>query len=184
MPPGTDTVYIAAADGEGNVVSLITSVFDGFGSGIVDDATGIVMQNRAANFSLDPASPNVLAAGKRPYHTISPGLITNGTDACAFGVMGGMMQPQGHVQVVHQLVDLGMSPQEALDAPRLRVNDDGSVDVEPALENAVSGLARRGHRARVNGSFSNYGGGQIVGLQDGLLVGGSAGRKDGLVAAY
>ena len=119
QPYGSDTVYISCVDGEGNACSFINSVFSNFGSGLVVPDTGIVLQNRASLFSLDPDHPNALEPGKRPYHTIIPAMATKGDEMyLCYGVMGGFMQPQGHMQVISNMVDFGMEPQPALNALR------------------------------------------------------------------
>src|SRR5262249_44449127 len=124
LPSSHDTVYLTVVDEAGNAVSFINSLFSGFGSGVVAGDTGIALQNRGAGFVLDPAHRNCIAPGKRPYHTIIPCMALRG-DALwsSFGVMGDFMQPQGHVQMLVNLIDFGMNPQEALDAPRFRVVD-------------------------------------------------------------
>src|SRR5690606_10734574 len=134
LPVGDDTVYLAAADADGMMVSFIQSNYQGFGSGIVVPGTGIAMQNRGAGFSLDPAHPNCVAPGKRPYHTLIPGFFTeDGAPRLAFGVMGGHMQHQGHVQMVRRLFDHRQNPQTASDAPRWHVYPDFTVGVEPTF---------------------------------------------------
>ena len=128
LPVGHDTVYLTTADAQGMMVSFIQSNFRAFGSGIVIPGTGISMQNRASGFSLDPDHPNCVAPGKRPFHTIIPGFVTqNGRPVLSFGVMGGHMQHQGHVQMVSRIFDYGQNPQEASDAPRWHVYPDLSV---------------------------------------------------------
>jgi gamma-glutamyltranspeptidase/glutathione hydrolase len=178
-----DTVLLTVADSEGNVVSFINSLFHGFGSGIVADDTGVVLQNRGASFSLDPDHPNVVAPGKRPFHTLIPALADLGDDDwAAFGVMGGYMQPQGHVQVVSALVDDGVSVQDALDRPRWRYREDGTLAVEERLGVATK-LARKGHDVRVLPA-NHFGGGQIARLEDGTLAAGTDPRKDGNATGY
>ena len=142
-----DTVYLTVADGDGNMVSWIQSLYMGFGSGLTAGTTGVQLQNRGANFVLDPGHPNEVAPGKRPYHTIIPGFITrDGRAWSSFGVMGGFMQPQGHLQVGVNLVDFEMEPQSALDAPRFNWESGLRVALEPAVSDDVYGaLARRGH---------------------------------------
>ena len=120
--PLGDTVYLCTADGEGRMVSFIQSNYMGFGSGVVVPGTGISLQNRGCGFSLQEGHPNIYAPGKRPFHTIIPSFITkDGVPLAAYGVMGGDMQPQGHFQVVSNIVDYGLNPQAAIDAPRVRV---------------------------------------------------------------
>lgn len=188
----SDTVYLCVVDGEGNACSFINSLYYGFGSGIVARGTGVFLQNRGANFSLDPAHPNALAGGKRPYHTIIPALaLRDGRLWAVFGVMGGFMQPQGHVQVVNALVDDALNPQDALDRPRWCLSS-GTGDSVLALEeglpvSTMAELARLGHRVQpVSGEErALFGSGQIIRvLEDGVLIGGSDPRKDGLVAAF
>ena len=125
MVPGSDTVYISVIDGDGNACSLINSVFSNFGSGLVAPGTGVVLHNRASLFELDPEHPNSLAGGKRPFHTIIPAMATrDGELWLSYGVMGGFMQPQGHLQVISNMVDFGMDTQSALDALRFQVVGD------------------------------------------------------------
>jgi gamma-glutamyltranspeptidase/glutathione hydrolase len=180
-----DTVYLTAADRDGNVVSLIQSIFENFGSGIVAGETGIVLHNRGALFSLDKSRANVVAPGKRPFHTLVPALVLReGRPWLSFGVMGGDMQPQGHVQVLLNLIDFGMNIQEAGEAARFRHSAAGL-----ALESAISadarfGLDQRGHR--VISSVGAFGGFQGI-LFDharGVMMGGSDPRKDGLAIGY
>ena len=124
-----DTVYVAAVDGEGNACSLINSIYDSFGSGLVVPGTGIALHNRGASFSLDPSHPNALAPRKRPFHTLVPGMATrDGELWLTYGVMGTMQQAQGHFQVLVNMIDFGLDPQAALDAPRFRTSlDEGPM---------------------------------------------------------
>ena len=147
-PPRGGTVYLCAADGDGMMISMIQSNYQGFGSGIVVPGTGIALQNRGAGFRLDPNHLNRVAPGKRPYHTIIPAFLTRGGEAVGpFGVMGGYMQPQGHVQMVVNQVDYGMNPQTSLDAPRWQWIKDKQVSVEmSAPQHVLSGLGARGHQ--------------------------------------
>ena len=132
MPGPGGTVYLTAADESGMMVSLIQSNYMGFGSGIVVPGTGISMQNRGTGFSLEPGHPNLVGGGKRPFHTIIPGFMTrNGEPVLSFGIMGGSMQPQAHLQTMVRLLDYGQNPQACLDAPRWRVDPGHMVDLEP-----------------------------------------------------
>ncbi len=176
------TVYLCAADRDGMMVSFIQSNYMGFGSGVVVPSHGISLQNRGAGFVLDADHPNVAAPGKRPRHTIIPGFLTrNGAPVGPFGVMGGEMQPQGHLQVISGMVDHGLNPQAALDAPRWQVERDGTVRVEPQTPaDVVAGLEARGHRVTVERSRLSFGRGQIiVRSEDGVYAAGSEPRADG-----
>ncbi len=195
----SDTVYLCVVDGEGNACSFINSNYMGFGTGIVPQGWGFTLQNRGHNFALQEGHPNVLEPGKRPYHTIIPGLITRPSLSNAdgkgrkeelfssFGVMGGFMQPQGHVQVVSGLIDDGLDPQQALDRPRFCIMDGtagGAVALEEGLEFSVlADLAARGHDVHPVSGYRRaiFGRGQII-LKDpetGVLWGGSDPRADG-----
>ncbi|CAA7600547.1 gamma-glutamyltransferase [Acididesulfobacillus acetoxydans] len=186
LPQG-GTVYLATADKEGNMVSYIQSNYMGFGSGLVVPGTGISLHNRGCNFSLEPDHANVLAPGKRPYHTIIPGFLTRGGSAVGpFGVMGGFMQPQGHLQVMVNALDFHLNPQAALDAPRWQWLEGKTVELEHSVpEHTAESLARRGHRiVRPLGSGS-FGRGQIIWRnEDGVLAGAAEPRTDGQVAAW
>ena len=185
-PPGGGTVYLCAADRDGMMVSYIQSNYMGFGSGVVVPGAGVALQNRAAGFTLEPGHRNEAAGGKRPRHTIIPGFLTRGgAPVGPFGVMGGEMQPQGHLQVVSSMVDYGLNPQSALDAPRWRVEPDAVV-LEPEVgEDVVDGLRRRGHRVSVAPNRLDFGRGQIIRrLDSGVYAGGTEPRTDGVVAAW
>jgi gamma-glutamyltranspeptidase/glutathione hydrolase len=207
---GSNTVYFSVADGEGNACSFINSNYMGFGTGIVPSGWGFSLQNRGHNFSLDPAHPNALAPGKRPYHTIIPGMLTRDNAPVSgrlatrhqlvgpFGVMGGFMQPQGHMQVVVALAEDLLDPQAALDRPRFCIEAlgpsqwDGALDSRIALEDGipaatVAGLAAMGHPVTVTSGHERaiFGRGQII-LRDpetGVLCGGSDPRADGCAMA-
>lgn len=181
------TVYLATADGEGNMVSFIQSNFAGFGSGLVVPGTGIALQNRGALFSLEEGHPDVLEPGKRPYHTIIPGFLMKGGQAIGpFGVMGGFMQPQGHIQVLSRLLDEGLNPQAAIDAPRFYWVDQKHVMVESSMSSELVGaLTRRGHQVSQTPDFAPFGRAAIIFRNpQGVLVGASEPRADGLVAAW
>ena len=180
-PPRGGTVYLCAADGEGNMVSFIQSNYQGFGSAVVVPGTGIALQNRGANFSLDPTHPNVLAPGKRPYHTIIPGFLTrDGSPVGPFGVMGGFMQPQGHLQVVMRTVDQHLHPQAALDAPRWRWQQGRVLWIEHRTpQPIIDDLRSRNHEVRIVSEPSAFGRGQIIWRQGKTLVAGSESRADG-----
>ncbi|WP_130863116.1 gamma-glutamyltransferase family protein [Bacilliculturomica massiliensis] len=186
-PEQGGTVYLCTADGDGNMVSYIQSNYMGFGSGLVVPGTGIALHNRGCNFSLKEGHPNCLAPGKRPYHTIIPGFMTrDGKAVGPFGVMGGFMQPQGHVQMVMNAVDFHMDPQEALSAPRWQWTEGRRVAIEREVSPAiVEGLIRRGHQVTIPTDFTDFGRGQIIWrTENGVLVGGSEPRTDGVVAAW
>ncbi|HLZ10346.1 MAG TPA: gamma-glutamyltransferase family protein, partial [Chloroflexota bacterium] len=176
------TVYLCSADADGMMVSYIQSNYQGFGSGIVIPGTGIALQNRGAGFRLDPNHLNALAPGKRPYHTIIPAFLTrDGRPIGPFGVMGGHMQPQGHVQMVINTVDWGLNPQASLDAPRWHVTEGLGVMLEYGMpRGVVDGLIRRGHAVSVEPDAGKFGKGQIIWrMGNGTLVAGSEPRADG-----
>ncbi len=181
-PAGGGTVYLCTADADGMMVSFIQSNYMGFGSGVVVPSHGISLQNRGAGFGLEQGHPNEAAPGKRPRHTIIPGFLTQqGTPVGPFGVMGGEMQPQGHLQVAAGMIDHGLNPQAALDAPRWRVERDWTVHVEAATPSeVVDGLRARGHRVEVERSRLGFGRGQIIRrLPNGAYAAGSEPRADG-----
>ncbi len=179
--PEHGTVYLAAADAAGRMVSFIQSNYLGFGSGVVVPGTGIALQNRALGFSLDPRHPNCVAGRKRPYHTIMPGFVSRaGEPAATFGVMGGHMQPQGHVQLMLRLFAHGQNPQTACDAPRWYLNENSEVGIEPGVaEDVPPDLATRGHRLLAHAPTVLFGGAQIIQRVGEALWGGSDPRKDG-----
>ncbi len=186
-PPSSGTVYFCCADGEGNMVSWIQSNYMGFGSGIVIPGTGIALQNRGADFSLDPDAANALIPGKKSYHTIIPGFIMKDGKAVApFGVMGGYMQPQGHVQVVMNLIDFGMNPQQALDAPRWQWMKEKTFTIEDTFPNEIAKqLVKKGHMVQPALNNVSFGRGQIiVKLENGTLVGGTESRTDSNIACW
>jgi gamma-glutamyltranspeptidase/glutathione hydrolase len=191
------TVYFSVVDGEGNACSFINSNYMGFGTGIVPAGWGFSLQNRGHNFSLDPEHPNALAPGKRPYHTIIPAMATRTGEQgeelyASFGVMGGFMQPQGHVQVATALVDDGVDPQSALDRPRFCILDGtsgGQVALEEGIpQDVMAALARMGHPVQAVNGYERavFGRGQIIlrELGSGVLWGGSDPRADGCAMVY
>nr|MBN1228352.1 gamma-glutamyltransferase family protein [Anaerolineae bacterium] len=192
---GSDTVYLTVVDGDGNACSFINSNYMGFGTGIVPEGTGFSLQNRGHNFSLDPVHPNALAPGKRPYHTIIPAMATRESDQslyASFGVMGGFMQPQGHVQVLAGMVNDGLSPQVTLDRPRVCI-ESGSSGGQVAIEEGVpvsvmARLAEMGHTIRPVSGLGRalFGRGQIITRdpESGVLCGGSDPRADGCAVGY
>jgi len=192
-----DTVYLCTADNEGNMVSFIQSNFWGMGSGVCPLGLGFGFQNRGTSFSLEPDHANAYAPGKRPFHTIIPAFMTkNGIPLCAFGVMGGDMQPQAHVQIVSNLVDFDMNLQEAGDAPRWQhhgdseptgglMQDGGGVSLESGFApESARGLAGRGHR--IDNETGGFGGYQAIwrNPDTGVYAGASESRKDGQAGGY
>ena len=187
---GSDTTYFTVVDKDGNAVSFINSLFDAFGSGIVAGDTGIVLQNRGSSFSLNPSHPNHLEPGKRPFHTIIPAMVFKDNKLfMSFGVMGGGIQPQGHVQVLVNLIDLGMGLQQAMDAPRYRFMSGREVLLEDEIPaTVIERLIAMGHRrASPPGILrQSMGGGQAIMIDpvSGTLMGASDPRKDGLAIGY
>lgn len=195
-PHSGGTIYLSAADERGMMVSFIQSNYMGFGSGLVVPGTGVALQNRGHGFSMDPASPNVVAGGKRPFHTIIPAFVTEEVDgrtqaAMSFGVMGGDMQPQGHLQTVVRMLGYGQQPQAACDAPRWKVNRDFTLDVESTMHReTVDALAARGHTIKsIDDPYMDFGSGQFVWRLDRDdpergYVAASDSRRDGLAAGF
>lgn len=186
-PEQGGTVYLATADASGTMVSYIQSNYMGFGSGLVVPGTGIALHNRGHNFSTEAGHPNRLEAGKRPYHTIIPGFLTRSGKAVGpFGVMGGFMQPQGHLQVLAHCLDYGLDPQKALDQPRFQWLSGMDVLVEPDFDQSIrEALMRRGHIIEEGADPGAFGRGQIIWRSDdGTLWGATEKRTDGCVAAY
>ena len=180
------TVYLCAADGDGMMVSFIQSNYESFGSFVAVPGLGISLQNRGANFSLDPTHANRLEPGKRTYHTIIPAFLTKGGEPVGpFGVMGGFMQPQGHTQVAINMLDYGMNPQAALDAPRWQWSSGKRVFVEPGVpQHIVQGLRQMGHQVEYDMS-QGYGRGQIIMRHPlGGYVGATEPRADGAVLGW
>jgi gamma-glutamyltranspeptidase / glutathione hydrolase len=186
-PPRGGTVYVCTADASGTMVSLIQSNYMGFGSGVVVPGTGISLQNRGAGFSLVRNHPNEVDGGKRPFHTIIPGFLTRGgAPLAAFGVMGGPIQPPGHVQTVVRIVDHAMNPQAALDAPRWKVNVGRSIDLEAAASRELrDGLIALGHALEsVPDSYMDFGAGQLIVKSDAGYIAASDPRRDGQAAGF
>jgi gamma-glutamyltranspeptidase/glutathione hydrolase len=178
-----ETIYLTVADQYGNMISFINSVFDYFGSGVVAPGTGFVLQNRGSGFTLREGHPNRIAPRKRPFHTLIPGFVTkDGEPFLSFGVMGGSMQPQGHTQLLLNLLVFDMDLQEAVDAPRFRSMGGTSVRLEaPITDEVAAALTAMGHSISYGGSF---GGAQaILRLPRGWAAG-SDPRKDGMAAGH
>jgi gamma-glutamyltranspeptidase/glutathione hydrolase len=189
LPAGSDTTYLSVVDREGNMVSLIQSNYEAFGSGIVAPGTGFALHDRGGLFSMDPTSPNALAGRKRPMHTIIPAFAQKGDVRVAFGIMGGWNQSQAHAQFVADIVDFKMNIQAALEAPRFSKHTFGGCDVmmeNRFAQNVRNELATKGHKIELKGAFtSGVGGGQAV-LRDfttGVNYGASDPRKDGQAVA-
>lgn len=187
-PQSAGTVYLATADKNGNMVSMIQSNYMGFGSGLVVPGTGISLHNRGHNFSMDETSNNVLAPLKKPYHTIIPGFLYHDNKPLGpFGVMGGFMQPQGHLQVIMNLVDFHLDPQKALDSPRFQWMKDLTVTVEPDFNRRIlHHLKLRGHDIVIDPNLGSFGRGQIIlrDLKKGGYIGGTEKRCDGTITSY
>lgn len=181
------TVYMCTADNEGNMVSFIQSNFKGFGSGVVIPGYGVALNDRGCDFKLDPKEENYLVPGKKSYHTIIPGFMTrDGKAVGPFGVMGGYMQPQGHVQVVMNTVDFLMNPQSALDCPRWQWVGEKRVQLEDRVpEEIIEGLKAKGHEIEIMSDYGSFGRGQIIWRdEEGVLCGATEPRTDGTVAAF
>ena len=186
-PSKGGTVYLVTADSQGNMVSYIQSNYMGFGSGLVVPGTGISLQNRGSNFSLNPLEVNCLEPGKRTYHTIIPGFLTKDNKAVGpFGVMGAFMQPQGHLQVIINTIDFKLNPQAALDAPRWQWIEKKKVIVEQSFPRHIAeALSRKGHIIQIALDSGGFGRGQIIWKDDKeLLIGATEPRADGAVAAW
>jgi gamma-glutamyltranspeptidase/glutathione hydrolase len=186
--PSGGTVYLCVVDEDRMACSFIQSIYHGFGARVGAPGTGIALQNRGAGFTLEPGHPNRLAPGKRPFHTIIPGmLLRDGELLGPFGVMGAYMQAQGHLQVVSAMVDRGLDPQQALNAPRFRCDpgpDGWGLALEPGLWDVAEDLERRGHRVGRDPDPGGFGGGQIIQCIGDRLIGGSEPRKDGYAAGW
>ena len=178
----SETIYLSVADEQGNMVSFICSIYEYFGSGVVVPGTGFALQNRGAGFDIEEGSPNELAPGKRPFHTIIPAFVTrDGAPWLSFGVMGGSMQPQGHVQLLLNLVDFGMDLQEAVDAPRFRHFNGTTVAIENLPGDVADQLRAMGHTLRSPEGVA-FGGAQAVMKLPKGWAAGSDPRKDGMAA--
>ncbi len=191
LPPAGGTIYLTAADASGMMISFIQSNYMGFGSGVVVPSVGVSLQNRGYCFSLDPAHPNCVAPGKRPFQTIIPAFLTkDGRPQMSFGVMGGNMQPQGHVQTLTRMLDHRQNPQAACDAPRWKVQRGLKVDLESTMPEAVvRELAARGHEIEMTqDSYMDFGSGQFIWrLTDDMADGYAAAsdsRRDGHAAIF
>jgi gamma-glutamyltranspeptidase/glutathione hydrolase len=186
-PIGGGTVYLATADSEGNMVSYIQSNYYGFGSGIVIPGTGISLHDRGYNFNLDPDSPNCAGPAKKPYHTIIPGFLAkDGKPVGPFGVMGGFMQPQGHVQVVTNTIDFLMNPQAALDAWRWQWIGAKNIELEHGVDEHIAyALTAKGHDIKVVHDTISMGRGEIIWkMENGVYAAGTEPRTDGHIALY
>ena len=186
LPTSADTVYLCAADCQGMMVSFIQSNYMGFGSGVVIPGTGISLQNRGAGFSLEPGHPNQVGPGKRPFHTIIPGFVTEaGEPRLSFGVMGGHMQHQGHVQMVTRIFDHGQNPQAASDAPRWHVFPDFSLGLEQGTSPQIADdLHSRGHGVHANLGAEIFGGAQLILRTNSGYIAGSDHRKEGQAVGF
>lgn len=183
---GGDTVYLSTADANGKMVSFIQSNYQGFGSGVVIKGTGIAMQNRGAGFTLEPNHVNEVGPSKRPFHTIIPGFVTReGLPVLAFGVMGGHMQHQGHVQMISRIFDHSENPQAASDAPRWYVAPNFDIVLEQGFaDSTVNELRDRGHNVKLSQDVDLFGGAQLILRLDDGYCGASDHRKEGLAAGF
>ncbi|MFT5012171.1 MAG: gamma-glutamyltranspeptidase/glutathione hydrolase [Dinoroseobacter sp.] len=181
-----DTVYLTTADSSGMMVSMIQSNYRGFGSGIVVPGTGISLQNRGNGFTLESGHPNQVGGGKRPFHTIIPGFVMQaGRPSLSFGVMGGHMQAQGHLQMLLRIYLWGQNPQAASDAPRWHLSEDGTLNLEPGTSNTViESLRTRGHKLKLDDHESLFGGAQLIYRMERGYCAGSDHRKEGLAAGF
>lgn len=189
--PGGGTIYLSTADEQGNMVSFIQSNYMGFGSGVVVPGTGISLQNRGYGFSTNPSSPNVIKGGCKPFHTIIPGFVSkNNNPVMSFGVMGGEMQPQGHLQTLVRMLSYNQQPQAACCAPRWKVNSDYTLDLEPGMGiDVIEGLQALGHKLhKSNDPYMDYGAGQFIwrlsnNTTDGYVAA-SDSRRDGQAVGF
>jgi gamma-glutamyltranspeptidase/glutathione hydrolase len=178
--PGGGTVYLCAVDGDGNAVSLIQSLFESFGSGVVAGSTGVVLHNRGACFAVEGR----VTPGRRPYHTLMPGMLMRGTELLGpFGVMGGFIQAQAHFQFIVEMARNGLDPQASLDHGRFRVDGD-VVSLEEPLWDYADQVAASGFRVELNADRTVFGGGQCIVVRGGTLFGGSDARKDGVALGF
>ena len=190
-----DTIYLTVADKDGNMISLIQSNYRGMGSGMVPNNLGFMLQDRGEMFSLDKNHNNSLKGGKRPFHTIIPAFITKDSEPyISFGLMGGAMQPQGHAQIVINIIDFKMNLQEAGDAPRIRhvgasqptgekMLDGGYLSLEKGISNQeINKLKKLGHKFQYD--LGGFGGYQAIMVKDGVYFGASDSRKDGQASGY
>lgn len=180
----SETIYLTVADRHGNMISFINSIYYYFGSAVVVPGTGLALQNRGAGFTLEEGHPNRIAPNKRPFHTIIPAFVTRGGEPwLSYGVMGGSMQPQGHVQVLLNLVEFGMDPQEAIDAARFRHLNDNRVAIENLHPEVAAALAELGHDL-VMPTGIPFGGAQAIMKLERGWAAGSDPRKDGMAAGH
>ncbi|QWE11974.1 gamma-glutamyltransferase family protein [Polynucleobacter sp. AP-Titi-500A-B4] len=195
LPQSGGTIYLSATDEQGRMISFIQSNYMGFGSGVVIPDWGVSLQNRGFGFSMDPKSANVVAGGKRPFHTIIPAFLTRQEDGqtlpqMSFGLMGGDMQPQGHLQTILRMISYRQQPQAACDAPRWKVNRDFTLDVESNMNpSTIQGLSKLGHELKkVDDPYMDFGSGQFIwrlsdDIRDGYVAA-SDPRRDGQAAVY
>jgi gamma-glutamyltranspeptidase/glutathione hydrolase len=186
FPPHADTIYLCVVDRDHNAVSFINSLFKGFGSGLSGPESGVMLHNRGHGFVLEAGHPNCIAPGKRPLHTIIPGMLTKDSRAVMpFGVMGGHYQAMGHAHLLSNLVDFGLDLQEAIDLPRVFAPQQGPVEVESGVSRAtVEGLRKLGHETTA--PEKPIGGGQAIWIdwKEGVLTGASDPRKDGCAIGF